>query len=303
MTDNITTSPSTPTLFNKESIKQSLIKNSNFNATAIDKNLSEADKIVNAITEKLKKDNPSKKSYTEEDIFKAADSIYGFKNGANYRLLNAIDLLDGETNIQLSEGKALWISKGAVIDQTDEQGQLDDSRDMVYRSINSIKIRNQKANEPNKEIRVQDILFDLSDQGVIKEGTQGFKNQHLYDNLVAMRDQGVTANEIREAIKDDKGWDKLIGTVKKTEFQRELIQDSIKNIKKPEFTVDDIIEDLEKRTVIAKDGQGQVTKNKSLYDTLVAIKNANIDVEGDTKTDTDWNKLIGRLKSLKPITK
>jgi hypothetical protein len=294
MTDNITTSSSTPTLFNRESIKQSLIKNSDFKATAIDKNLSEADKIVNAITAKLKKDSPSKQSYTEEDIFKAADSIYEFKNGANIRLRNAIDLLDGEINIQLSEGKALWISKGAVINK-DGREQPDVSRNIISGSIKRIK-----AKDGTKEITVDDIIKDLKERKVIivDDQTGVTKNKHLHDNLVAMRDQGVTANEIIEAIKDDKGWDKLIRTVKETEFQRGLIQDSIKNIKKPEFTVDDIIVSLDpKRNFYSE-----------LKSNLLAMRDQGVRAEdiikaAKTDTDTEWNKLIGRVKSLQPITK
>ena len=113
-----------------------------------------------------------------------------------------------------------------MTNETDEQEQLDVSRNIISGSIKRIKAENS-----TKDITVQDILFDLSDQGVIKKGTQGFKNKHLHDNLVAMRDQGVTAEEIIKATKTDTDWDKLIGTVKKTELQRQLVQDSIKKIR------------------------------------------------------------------------
>jgi hypothetical protein len=42
------------------------------------------------------------------------------------------------------------------------------------------------------------------------------------------------------------------------------------------------------------DDQGEVTKNKSLYDTLVAIKNADFDVKGATKDSETWNMLISQ---------
>jgi hypothetical protein len=167
---------------------------------------------------------------------------------------------------------------------------------MVRSSIEKIK-------KTNPKFTVDDIIQDLKDRNIILvDGQKVTSNKHLHDNLVAMREQGVTREDITKATNSDAEWDNLLGTVKKTEFQRQLIQDSIKNIKKtnPKFTVDDIIKDLENRKVIVVDDQGEVTKNKSLDDTLVAIKNANIDVKRATKDPETWNMLISELKTKLP---
>ncbi len=187
MPDNITTSPSTPTLFNRESIKQSLIKNSDFKAT-------DADNIAKAITAKLEKDNKGKKNYTEEDVFKAASSIYKFDNGANHRLLNAIDLLDGEVNTNNGTSKATW---QAISGNPDG-----DSRNIVNRSM-------ERLTKNEQEVTLANIIADL-DKSVFKDG----QNPGLKKILEAAQEKGTTSEQLKEAVKDDAKWLELIGDVK-----------------------------------------------------------------------------------------
>jgi hypothetical protein len=169
-------------------------------------------KIIGDIANELQKKGTTKP--TKKDIFEAADEVYEFNNKTNLGLAKAIDGLDGEINIDLSESKVQWTGAGtgAVINK-DEREQPNDSRNIIGRSIERIKTKNS-----TKEITVPDILLDLEEKGVIKRGGshQGFKNKHLYDNLVAMRDQGVTAEEIIKATETetDTDWKKLIRRVK-----------------------------------------------------------------------------------------
>jgi len=190
------------------------------------------DKIIGDIANELQKKGTTQP--IERDIFEAASKVYKFNNTTNLGLAKAIDGLDGEINIDLSGSTVQWTGTGAVINN-DEREQPDDSRNIIGRSIERIKATNGTT-----EITVDDIIEDLKEKNVIIVNHLGevTKNPHLYNNLVAMRDQGVTAEEITEATKSDENWNQLIGTVKETEFQQELIQDSIKNIEKkalPQF--------------------------------------------------------------------
>jgi hypothetical protein len=262
----------------------------------------QADTIATAITKNLKgKAKTSQTTYTEKDIFEAAQKIYKFSPTSNTRLLQAIDSLNSKTDIELLDSNAKWTGMGAVINK-DERKQPNDSLNMVRSSIEEIKKR-------NTEFTVDDIIKDLKDRKIILVDGQGkvTSNKHLHDNLVAMRDQGVTREDIIKATNSD-AWNKLLGTVKETEFQRVLVKNSINQIKKrnPEFTVDDIIQHLktknenENEASILVDGQGKVTKNKHLHDNLVAIKNANIDVKRATTDPETWNMLISALKTKLP---
>jgi hypothetical protein len=151
----------------------------------------------------------------------------------------------------------------------------------------------------------------LKDRKIILVDGQVTSNKHLHDNLVAMKEQGFTGEDIEKATKNDDAWRNLLGTVKETEFNRLLVQDSIARIKaenrkngnpNQQITVDDIIKHLKDKdkALIVVDDQGEVTKNKSLYDTLVAIKNSDFDVKGATKDSATWNTLISVLKTKLP---
>jgi hypothetical protein len=182
-------------------------------------------KIIGDIANELQKKGTTKP--IERDIFEAASKVYKFNNKTNLGLAKAIDGLDGEINIDLSGSKVQWTGTGAVINK-DEREQPDDSRNIIGRSIERIKAKNGTTNGTT-EITVDDIIKDLKGKNVIMVNHLGevTKNKHLHDNLVAMRDQGVTAEEIIKATNSDAEWNKLLGTVKETEFPRELIQDSI----------------------------------------------------------------------------
>jgi hypothetical protein len=195
-------------------------------------------KIIGDIANELQKKGTTKP--IERDIFEAASEVYEFNNKTNLRLAKAIDGLDGKTNIQLSESNAEWTGTGAVINK-DEREQPNDSLNMVRSSIEKIK-------KTDPKFTVDDIIQDLKDRNIILvDGQKVTSNKHLHDNLVAMREQGFTGKDIEEATKNDADWRNLLGTVKKTEFQRQLIQDSIKQIKKTDFTVDDQQKFLKKK--------------------------------------------------------
>jgi hypothetical protein len=245
-------------------------------------------KIAEAITKKL-----TQGTGTEEDIFQAASEVYDFKGGKNLALIAAIDNLNGTKNIRDKNNT----NKATTATWENFVSSDGDSRNMVKSSIEEIT-------KTNTEFTVDKIIQDLKDRNIILVDGQKkvTSNKHLHDNLVAMRDLGVTREDIIKATNSDAEWNKLLGTVKETEFQRQLIQHSIEKIKKrnPEFTVDDIIKDLKTEEVIVVDDQGEVTKNKSLYDTLVAIKNEDFDVKGATKDSETWNILISVLKTKLP---
>lgn len=223
MPTNINITNSTPDWEIK--LKASL-KNAGFN------NEERQDKIIANIANELHKKGTTEP--IEKDIFEAASKVYKFNNQTNLGLAKAIDGFDGfDGNIVLSESKAQWIDAGAVSNK-DEREQPDDSRKIIGRSIERIKAERIKAERikaknGTKEITVDDIIKDLKEKNVIMvDHPGGFpKNKHLSDNLVAMRNQGVTAEGITEATKSDENWNKLLGIVKKTELQRELIQRSI----------------------------------------------------------------------------
>jgi hypothetical protein len=175
---------------------------------------------------------------------------------------------------------------GAVINK-DERKQPNDSLNMVRSSIEEIKKR-------NTEFTVDDIIKDLKDRRIILVDGQGkvTSNKHLHDNLVAMRDQGVTREDIIKATNSD-AWNKLLGTVKETEFQRVLVKNSINQIKKrnPEFTVDDIINSLKK----ANKPDDELSKN------LTAMKEQGFTAQNiieAIRTDLTWNTFIGTVKKL-----
>jgi 3-methyladenine DNA glycosylase AlkC len=285
------TSSSSQSQFTKENIINALQSSG----------LKNPEKIADAITKKL-----TKGTGTEKDIFEAAQEIYKFSPTSNTRLIKAIDSLNGKTDIQLLESNAKWTGTGAVIDK-DEREQPNDSLNMVRSSIEKIK-------KINPEFTVDDIIKHLktkneneNEASILVDG-QGkvTKNKHLHDNLVAMRDQGVTREDIIKATNSD-AWNKLLGTVKETEFQRVLVKDSINQIKKanPKFTVDDIIKHLktknenENEASILVDGQGKVMKNKHLHDNLVAMRDQGVtreDIIKATNSDAEWNKLLGTVK-------
>ncbi len=68
-------------------------------------------KIIGDIANELQKKGTTKP--IERDIFEAASKVYKFNNKINLGLAKAIDELDGETNIQLSESNAKWQLVGA----------------------------------------------------------------------------------------------------------------------------------------------------------------------------------------------
>ena len=114
MPANITTSSSTPTLFNKESIKQSLIKNSGLDVDT-------AKAITDKITTQLDKDKKGKKNYTEEDIFQAASKIYNFdivgKQGGNRAIRDGIDALNDVVNVDYKYENATNFHEGHALVQ------------------------------------------------------------------------------------------------------------------------------------------------------------------------------------------
>jgi hypothetical protein len=177
-----------------------------------------ANEVTGAIIKHIHDSGKAKNSqttYTEKDIFEAAQKIYNFSPTSNTRLLKAIDSLDGKTDIELSESNAKWTGTGAVINK-DEREQPNDSLNMVRSSIEKIK-------KTNPEFTVDDIIKHLktkneneNEASILVDG-QGkvTKNKHLHDNLVAMREQGFTGKDIEEATKNDAAWRNLLGTVKK----------------------------------------------------------------------------------------
>jgi hypothetical protein len=218
-------------------------------------------KIIGDIANELQKKGTTKP--IEKDIFEAASEVYEFNNKINLGLAKAIDDLDGETNTR---------------------NPIDDSLNMVRSSIEKIK-------KTDPKFTVDDIIQDLENREVIVLDGQGevTKNKHLHDNLVVMSEQGFTGKDIEEATKNDPAWRNLLGTVKETEFQRQLIQDSIKNIKKTEFTVDDIINSLQKENKLDDELRNNLTAMKKQGVTAQKI----IEV---TQTDLAWNTFIGTVK-------
>ncbi|MBU6197366.1 MAG: hypothetical protein KGO93_07380 [Cyanobacteria bacterium REEB446] len=197
MTTNINTTTSTP---NWEIKLQTSLQKAGFEEE-------KQGKIIANIANELQKKSTTEP--TERDIFEAANKVYKFNNQTNLGLAKAIDGLDGKINIHLSESKAQWTDAGAV----DEREQPDDSRNIIGSSIGRIKDKNRTT-----EITVNDIITDLKEKNVIMVNPgEVMKNKHLHDNLVAMKDQGVTAEQIIRAAKTDTDWNKLIGTVKKNQ--------------------------------------------------------------------------------------
>jgi hypothetical protein len=201
MSDNITTSPSTPTLFNRESIKQSLIKKSGLEAE-------QAEQITKAITAKLPK---GKKCYTEEDIFKAASSIYSFDigedKGGNRAIRDGIDALDGVVNVDYKYEDGQGTSTSKATWQAISSNPDGDSRNIVSRSIGRLE-------KGQQGITVDNIIADL-DKSVFKGG----QNLGLNTILKTMQEQGITSEQLKEAVKDDAKWLELIGNVKGAEAQ------------------------------------------------------------------------------------
>ncbi|NBV99609.1 MAG: hypothetical protein EBR67_08915 [Proteobacteria bacterium] len=253
----------------------------------------EQGKIIANIARELQKNGKLTKPIEEKDIFEAAKMTYKFNSTSNTILSAAIDGLNGNINIKHSPDKdspdkdSQWISKGAnpILPDclTDERGRHPDlSLKMVKSSIEEIK-------KANPQFTIDEIIEDLKDRKIIQDRNDGrphISNKHLHDTLVAMKQQGVTQEEIEKAIKSDEEWNDLIRKVKKTEFQRHVIQDSIWRIKKanPQFTIDDIIKDLQ-----------SVNNSAELRNNLRAMKKQAVtreEIETAIKSDEGWNKLI-----------
>jgi hypothetical protein len=271
------TSSSSQSQFTKENIINALQSSG----------LKNPEKIADAITKKL-----TKGTGTEEDIFQAASKLYDFKGGRNLALIAAIDNLNGTKNVRDKNNT----NKATTATWENFVSSDGDSRNMVRSSIEEIK-------KTNTEFTVDDIIKHLktkneneNEASILVDG-QGkvTKNKHLHDNLVAMRDQGYHGENIIKATNSDAEWNKLIETVKKTEFQRQLIQDSIKQIKKTEFTVDDIIKSLKETNKLNDELQNNLTAMKTQGVTAQKI----IEV---TKTGLTWNKFIGTVKKTSGTT-
>ena len=251
----------------------------------------EQGKIIANIVRELQKNGKLTKP-EEKDIFEAAKMTYKFNSTSNRRLSAAIDAFNDKINIEQFEDSprkdAVWTSTGAnppipIGYLTEDRGHPDLSLNMVKSSIEELKT--------GGDFTVDDIIDNLRSKGVFNsEGRGNNRNKHLHDTLVAMKQQGVTQEEIEEAIKSDEAWDDLIGKVKKTEFQRHVIQDSIWRIEKanPQFTIDDIIKDLQ-----------SVSNSAELNKNLEAMKKQAVtrkEIETAIKSDEEWNDLIGKVK-------
>lgn len=177
----------------KESIKSDL-------KTALEESgllKDQADAIATKITANLK----GKKNYTEEDVFKAANSIYGFDNGKNLGLRDGIDGLNNLYNVNYTteaktgDSKAIWEAISGSPDG--------DSRNIVSRSIGRLE-------KDKQDITVNNIIEDLETKGVFKDG----QNPRLNTILKAMNKKDISPEQLKEAVKDDAKWLELIGNVK-----------------------------------------------------------------------------------------
>jgi hypothetical protein len=175
----------------KFSLVESLKENSGFEPEA-------AEKIATKITANLK----GKKNYTEEDVFKAANSIYGFDNGKNLGLRDGIDGLNNLYNVNYTTEEKTGTSK-AIWEEAIGQSSKDDSRNIVSRSIERLK-------KDEQEITVDNIIKDLEAKGVLTN-TQ---NPALRKILVSANEKGISPQQIEGAVIDDDNWRKLVGRIK-----------------------------------------------------------------------------------------
>jgi hypothetical protein len=186
----------------KKSIKSELIESLKVNSKF---NEEDAEKIAARITAKLPK---GKKDYTEEDVFKAASSIYEFDNGKNLYVRDGIDGLNNLYNVNYTteektgNSKAVWEAISGSPDG--------DSRNIVSRSIGRLE-------KDKQDITVDNIIKDLETKGVFKDG----QNPGLRNILKALKEkegkkgeEAISFEQIKEAVKDDDKWRDLIFKIK-----------------------------------------------------------------------------------------